>query len=161
MIINLFQAENSLPPEPNAGSPDVTTFRFRTPTGEFIIRRFTVDTKLKVNGTISSKADLTRCFLITGFAYLHHCHRIPARWVQSYHKLSQNRCTFIPMPQPWLIDLIFPLFVAHIARSRSHAAIAEAFPSRNGHAWRTLISRWLAFMSHFGIIIFGMDANQM
>lgn len=42
------EAENSLPKEPMAGSSDVTKIRFRKPTGDFMERRFTVDTKLKV-----------------------------------------------------------------------------------------------------------------
>lgn len=42
-------AENSLPPEPvNMDPQQVTKIRFRKPTGEFIERKFTVDTQLKV-----------------------------------------------------------------------------------------------------------------
>lgn len=44
-----FQAENSLPPEPHVDCLDqVTKIRFRKPTGDFLERRFTIDTKLKV-----------------------------------------------------------------------------------------------------------------
>lgn len=44
------EAENSLPPEPTPGSLEqVTKIRFRKPTGDFLERRFTVDTKLKVS----------------------------------------------------------------------------------------------------------------
>lgn len=44
------EAENSLPPEPQPGSLEqITKIRFRKPTGDFMERRFTVDTKLKVS----------------------------------------------------------------------------------------------------------------
>jgi FAS-associated factor 1 len=44
------EAENSLPPEPLPGCLEqVTKIRFRKPTGDFMERRFTVDTKLKVS----------------------------------------------------------------------------------------------------------------
>ncbi|KAG5682038.1 hypothetical protein PVAND_011429 [Polypedilum vanderplanki] len=42
-------AENSLPPEPtNDCTQQITKIRFRKPTGDFIERKFTVDTQLKV-----------------------------------------------------------------------------------------------------------------
>ncbi|CAG9803810.1 unnamed protein product [Chironomus riparius] len=42
-------AENSLPPEPLHGDAQkITKIRFRKPTGEFIERKFTVDTQLKI-----------------------------------------------------------------------------------------------------------------
>lgn len=42
-------AENSLPPEPASDcTQQITKIRFRKPTGEFIERKFTVDTQLKV-----------------------------------------------------------------------------------------------------------------
>lgn len=44
----LFQAESTLPPQPEFNAPDITKIRFRKPSGEFMERRFTVDTKLKV-----------------------------------------------------------------------------------------------------------------
>ena len=44
------EAENSLPPEPQHGSLEqIAKIRFRKPTGDFMERRFTVDTKLKVS----------------------------------------------------------------------------------------------------------------
>lgn len=47
--MNDFQAESSLPPEPKNGCPEpITKIRFRKPTGDFLERTFTVDTKLKV-----------------------------------------------------------------------------------------------------------------
>lgn len=46
--MHIFQAESTLPPEPKPDGNDVTKIRFRKPTGEFMERRFTVDTKLKV-----------------------------------------------------------------------------------------------------------------
>lgn len=42
------EAENSLPPEPRVDCNDITKIRFRKPTGDFMERRFTVDTKLKI-----------------------------------------------------------------------------------------------------------------
>lgn len=43
------EAENSLPLEPQPGSLEqVTKIRFRKPTGDFMERRFTVETKLQV-----------------------------------------------------------------------------------------------------------------
>lgn len=50
----LFQAESTLPPEPK-GDTDVTKIRFRKPTGEFMERKFTVDTKLKVCSRFSKR----------------------------------------------------------------------------------------------------------
>jgi FAS-associated factor 1 len=41
------EAENSLPPEPITGQ--IAKIRFRKPTGDFIERRFTIDTKLQVS----------------------------------------------------------------------------------------------------------------
>lgn len=41
------EAENSLPPEPITGQ--LAKIRFRKPTGDFIERKFTIDTKLQVN----------------------------------------------------------------------------------------------------------------
>ena len=47
-------AENSLPPEPeNGNAQQITKIRFRKPTGEFIERKFTVDTQLKVRTKLS------------------------------------------------------------------------------------------------------------
>lgn len=40
-------AENSLPPEPTDGQ-EITKIRFRKPTGEFMERKFTFDTQLKI-----------------------------------------------------------------------------------------------------------------
>lgn len=43
-------AENSLPPEPqNEHAQEVTKIRFRKPTGEYMERKFTADTQLKVS----------------------------------------------------------------------------------------------------------------
>lgn len=52
------EAENSLPIEPMAGSPDVTKIRFRKPTGDFMERRFTVDTKLKVSKNLNPSIEI-------------------------------------------------------------------------------------------------------
>lgn len=87
------QAESTLPSEPRLDCPDVTKVRFRKPGGDFMERRFTVDTKLKVRKESSGEAvheSLTLFF--PDFAQFRHGQRIPARWIQSYLKLSKTRC---------------------------------------------------------------------
>jgi RecG-like helicase len=54
-------AENSLPPEPTSeGAQQITKIRFRKPTGDFVERKFTVDTQLKVSVIVLILASL-RC----------------------------------------------------------------------------------------------------
>lgn len=42
------EAERCVPPEPPADAKGITKIRVRKPTGEFILRRFTIDTKLSI-----------------------------------------------------------------------------------------------------------------
>lgn len=55
MIINFHKAELALPIEPDVNCLEpVTKIRFRKPTGEFIERLFTLETKLKVMFNLNS-----------------------------------------------------------------------------------------------------------
>jgi FAS-associated factor 1 len=75
------EAENSLPPEPSAGCLDpVTKIRFRKPTGDFLERRFIVETKLKVRLKLllAFKNFVNLFFFIPDPAQLRNCERILA-----------------------------------------------------------------------------------
>lgn len=88
-----FQAENSLPPEPKADCPNITKIRFRKPTGDFMERRFTVDTKLKVRWALFSyQFSLSYQPSLSDFAQFRHCKWLPIWRVQTHLKFSTTRC---------------------------------------------------------------------